>query len=243
MLPALIGAGASLIGGLFGQSQQNARAAENDRLQREFAQSGIQWKVEDARKAGIHPLAALGAQTHSYTPQTVGDSISPAFAAAGQDISRGIDATRSRTGRAAAVARTIEDLQLQRMGLENELLASKIAVTRQAGQAVPMPTGPDISLIEGQGDAVPAMSLRAFGDRFNAGMGAIPVNPAWTSADEISRVFGDNIGDAYGIDNWMRLMLNQTFFGKSNAILPWEALRASRNRGFEPAGVDRQKWR
>lgn len=37
----------------------------NEKLQREFAQQGIQWKVQDAKHAGIHPLAALGAVTPS----------------------------------------------------------------------------------------------------------------------------------------------------------------------------------
>ena len=36
--------------------------------QYEFAQNTIQWKVEDAKAAGVHPLFALGAQTQSPTP-------------------------------------------------------------------------------------------------------------------------------------------------------------------------------
>jgi hypothetical protein len=44
----------------------------NADLQREFAQHGISWKVADAARAGIHPLAALGVQTHSASPVHVG---------------------------------------------------------------------------------------------------------------------------------------------------------------------------
>ena len=36
--------------------------------QKEFAKNTIQWKVEDAKKAGIHPLAAIGSTTSAYTP-------------------------------------------------------------------------------------------------------------------------------------------------------------------------------
>lgn len=43
-------------------------ARENIRNQREFAQNSIQWKVNDAKKAGIHPLMALGNNATSYTP-------------------------------------------------------------------------------------------------------------------------------------------------------------------------------
>lgn len=140
-IASVIAAGGSLLGGILGQSAQNARAEKNDALQREFAQTGIQWKVEDARKAGVHPLAALGAQTASYTPQSIGDSIGPAFAQAGQDISRAVDATRSGPQRVEAIQKSMDDLTLTRMGLENELLASQIAKINQAGHPPPFPVG------------------------------------------------------------------------------------------------------
>ena len=68
MLGELIAGVGSLIGGLMGRDAQRdaneaqeRMAAQNIALQREFAQQGIQWKVVDARKAGISPLYALGA--------------------------------------------------------------------------------------------------------------------------------------------------------------------------------------
>lgn len=36
--------------------------------QKEFAQKGIRWKTEDAKQAGLHPLAALGTMGASYSP-------------------------------------------------------------------------------------------------------------------------------------------------------------------------------
>lgn len=48
---------------------------ENIAMQKEFAQNGIQWKVADAAKAGISPLAALGAVDPGFSPST------PAFTA------------------------------------------------------------------------------------------------------------------------------------------------------------------
>lgn len=50
----------------------NAANKANVLLQKEFAQKGIQWRVADAKKAGISPLAALGAQLHSAAPTYVG---------------------------------------------------------------------------------------------------------------------------------------------------------------------------
>lgn len=78
----LIGAGSNLLGSVLGfgaaRSSQKAQAdinRENLASAREFAQNSIQWKVADAKKAGIHPLAALGTQS-AYAPSSYsgGDS-------------------------------------------------------------------------------------------------------------------------------------------------------------------------
>jgi len=150
MLSALIPAAASVIGGIMGNSAKN----KDIKMQKEFAQSGIQWKVEDAKKAGIHPLAALGAQTTSYAPVSVGGpSIASGLANAGQDIARGIDATRSASARVDAYTKTIQDLNVRRMGLENELLGSQIAKLNATGPKPPFPDGTDRFLIEGQANS------------------------------------------------------------------------------------------
>lgn len=161
MLGAIIGAGASIAGGLF----QNNAAKQQAQLQKQFAKNGIQWKVEDAKKAGIHPLYALGAQTHSYTPQAVGDM---GLSQAGQDISRAIDATRSKSDRLDAFGKTVQALQLQRMGLENELLGAQIAKTKQ-GAAPPMPTSGDAYLVDGQSDSGLVKTKPLERESFNAG--------------------------------------------------------------------------
>jgi len=60
MLGALLGAAGSLAGGLLSaksQKEANKVAEQNalrqEALQKEFAQSGIQWKVKDAEAAGV----------------------------------------------------------------------------------------------------------------------------------------------------------------------------------------------
>lgn len=62
----------NFIGGLMSMENQNKLAQRQEDLQREFAQNSIQWRVNDAKKAGIHPLAALGSQGISYNPSYVG---------------------------------------------------------------------------------------------------------------------------------------------------------------------------
>lgn len=140
MIGPLIAAGASLAGSLLGRSDAKRQEAN----QREFAQNGIQWKVNDAKKAGIHPLYALGAQTVSYSPVTAGTD----FSAIGQNLGRAMDATRTGSQRIDAYTQTVQELQLKRMGLENELLSSQIANIRQAGGNPQFPG--DKFLLDGQ---------------------------------------------------------------------------------------------
>lgn len=147
MLGTLIAAGTSLLGGILGRKSQEKANAQNIALQKQFAQEGIQWKVADAVKAGVHPLYALGAQTHSFAPTVVGDtSLSTGLQNMGQDISRAMDATAPASRKATALNATIEGLNLERLGLENELLRSQINATRQAGGSPGIPTGPAINV-------------------------------------------------------------------------------------------------
>ena len=148
----LIDAGTKIAGGLI--NQQSAKdanktnfinAQQNIQLQKEFAQQGIRWKVDDARAAGIHPLYALGAQTHSFSPVSVGavadTSLGNSIASAGQDISRGINATRTIEERAAAQATTA--LQLEGLKLDNEIKKTQVASSLQRltqNQNPPMPS-------------------------------------------------------------------------------------------------------
>jgi len=84
---------ANAVGSLADSFFDSQSAKQNIKLQKQFAQEGIQWKVADAKKAGIHPLYALGAQTHSFAPvQTGGGN----FSQMGQSVGRAIDAYRDR---------------------------------------------------------------------------------------------------------------------------------------------------
>lgn len=176
MLPALIGAGASLLGGLLQNSANKdankaaeANAQRQYEQQKEFAQSGIQWKVKDAEAAGIHPLYAMGANTVSYSPTSVGST--PAdfsfIKDAGQNIGRAIDTTRSNSAKQNAISSTASAIQLEGLQLDNDLkraqLNSALALANPFGRAAPgLPTSETTSFIDGQGntpqsDAPPLM--------------------------------------------------------------------------------------
>lgn len=162
MLQALIPAAATIIGGLINKraqskaNQANAQmAAQNIEQQREFAQNGVRWKVEDAKRAGIHPLYALGAQTHSFSPVSVGagaeTGLGDSFQNLGQDLSRAYQATRTNREREEVdlTARALQAQQLEQgaaqiegQRIENEIRRLQLArLAGQVGPPWPVPDG------------------------------------------------------------------------------------------------------
>lgn len=164
--------------GLIGAGQSQASAERLNQLnyehQKEFAQNGIRWKVADAKAAGLHPLAALGASTASYSPSAViGDSPDYSFLKdMGQGIDRAMDAKATRQERAereqkenALFNEELKGKQLQNQETETRIqsmkwdmameLARNAAQSARTQQQVPaMPSlAPDGSLMPGQFDA------------------------------------------------------------------------------------------
>lgn len=202
MIPALVGAAASIAGGLLSNKaakdankQAEANALRQEALQKEFAQSGIQWKVKDAEAAGIHPLYALGANTVSYSPTSVGTT--PAnfdfLGDAGQNIGRAIQSQQSGPRQLAALQLTAAQLQNEGLNLDNELkktqLFSAARLARQPG------TGPGIPDLFGpEGESPPLMhdarnpqytpNLRAFGKDFQPSAG-------WSDAQSFEDRYGE----------------------------------------------------
>ncbi|QXP44186.1 MAG: DNA pilot protein [Arizlama microvirus] len=154
ILGTLLGGGLKLAGSLIGQSKEQ-------KLQKQFAKNAIQWKVQDAEAAGIHPLYALGANTVSYAPMGLGSQLGDIGGEMGQDISRAIAAPQDSKERASDYTRSLQALQLERGSLENELLRGQIRNVNAAGSP---PVSPDVKsteIIDGQGDTRAPVS--AFG--------------------------------------------------------------------------------
>lgn len=202
-----ISAGANLLSGawaLEAQERQNAIAQrqykqqakyqrkmdrKNIELQKDFAQQGIRWKVADAEAAGIHPLYALGATPMNFAPVSAGGpaatqrvaetGMANALAAAGQDVSRAIQSTRTASERDQAYANSARDLQLQNMGLQNEILAAQAAKLRsdQVG-----PPGPQL---------VPASEQYSAAPRIKFGVD-VPHNPFFSNAEDDQKRYGDS---------------------------------------------------
>lgn len=140
---SLIGAGVNYLTAKQNRDKQSDIAQANIAQQREFAQHGVRWKVEDAKRAGIHPLFALGASTNSFSPVSVGSgsdsSVGDAIASAGQNIGRAAQAGMTQGERQKSQAMDL--LVLEKAGLENELLRTQILqLKKPPGQPPAMPT-------------------------------------------------------------------------------------------------------
>lgn len=214
----------NIIDGLFGlggglisaNSKEKTNAAElawareqqtrNEALQREFAQTGIRWKVDDAKAAGIHPLYALGAQTTSFQPSTVGvdleapgESIGDAVANAGQSFGRAAEAAMTRQERAVAGAQTA--LSLEKAQLENDLLRTEIDSKRRAMIGPAMPALGDTGVVAGTNVPIPKpRPLGSAQTAFEWGpfrMTHHP-NPGELSQDQLEKDLGEP-ADMYGL--------------------------------------------
>lgn len=224
---SLISAGSSIIGGILGNS------AEQDAInfQRMAMKRGIQWRVADAEKAGVHPLFALGANISQPAPTQIG-SLGQGIAAAGQEIGRAV-AARGTAGERAALAAQAK-LQLQRLGLENELLATQIVKMRSPGTGPAMPSPGDTALIPGQAQTVVKSPTPL-------GAGIVRVNPKEQVSTMPSQPFseaGQNPGNQYvrtTANRWMPVPSS----GLKQAIedSPYEIEHFARNRLMPALGL------
>lgn len=233
---AAISAGANILGGIFGRKgaeDQNRIAQQtaerNIALQKEFAQSGIQWKVADAKAAGIHPLYALGASTQSFAPVSVGTVNEGAPMAdmaknLGQDLSRAAYATQ--TGSQRALAGEITAIQMDGLKLDNEIkraeLASKIQrLKQQTGPAMPGTvgdTGPvsPFTVGEDKPEANPPMMI---------GGQRVPADHGWSPAKVASDRWGDESFATNMYGNLRALRDLYHLYG----VPAWDGMMARRN--------------
>lgn len=198
LVGGLISGAAKLFGGRAEQKAQAKQAHQNYLNEKEFAQSGIQWKVADAKAAGIHPLAALGASTTSFSPVSVGSSLSESIGGAGQDIGRAIAASASGETRASAASKAAEALALERGSLENELLRAQIAsAVGKQGPATPaMPMDDSRYMIPGQGPTVdvrPIKEKKDYEDRPKMKLGGrvVLTDPQTSNVESAEDRYGD----------------------------------------------------
>lgn len=129
------------------RKEQRRVNAKNEQMQRDFAQQGVRWRVEDARAAGVHPVFAMGGSGASASPSHVGDtSMGSAWSSMGQNFSRAISATKTKR------ERLLDQAMLERAGLENQLLRERIASEVHGRRNVGPPFPAGTNFLPGQGD-------------------------------------------------------------------------------------------
>lgn len=160
-LGGIAGAVGNVVGGVLGNKSDASTAQANYAAQKEFAQNGIRWKVADAKAAGIHPLAALGANNASFSPSfTAGDY--SWLGDAGQNVGRAIESKATRAERELGQAMQAETHaeQIRGLKLENDIRAQTLLqmkldsldAVKRTGRPPAMP-GVDNTVLTGQGDS------------------------------------------------------------------------------------------
>jgi hypothetical protein len=139
-----------VVGGLLGSSAQKRSDKANLAFANELNRNKIRWTVDDAKAAGIHPLAALGSPVagswaqHTSSPNThVAEGISRA--------GRGYQAYRDRQS-AQQMAQDRFNLEKRetesRIALNNATAASRVmSANSQRGAVNPFHTTPKESLV------------------------------------------------------------------------------------------------
>lgn len=151
---------------LMGDDDDNSKvgreiAYRNEQLQREFAQNGVQWRVADAERAGIHPLYALGSSGASFSPvnyipgESRGENKSQrvlrSISNAGQDITRAVYSTSPQEKR----DRMMFDLQYEHQKMQNLLLKSQLDRLAQANMPAMSFSALPNHMLSGQGNSSP----------------------------------------------------------------------------------------
>jgi len=172
-MDALIGAGASLLGGLFDSSSANKANAQ----QMDLAKNSISYRVEDAKRAGIHPLYALGAPTLSSTTHT--NTMGQSIADAGSKIAKGISNGYEKQLQAKNLESITADINLknaQTSGfIQEQKIASDLARVNQTGRTAGNP------------------------NHLTIGGGKVHPSKDWSDTQKIEDRYGDLVSWLYGL--------------------------------------------
>lgn len=100
-------------------------AARNEALQREFAQMGIQWRVADAKAAGLHPVYALTGGGAAYAPSPTVVHDAPRVQAPDVTVDNWAGQMGQDLGRALSMS--LDPVQRAERALQLELLQKQVA--------------------------------------------------------------------------------------------------------------------
>jgi len=241
------------------QHQYQTHVEQRNRAQDyDFAQNQIRWLAADAKAAGIHPLAALGASRINPSPTMVGGP-SPAdmsgLSALGQDIGRAMVAGTTNH------QRKIMDLQLKNAEMDTEMKALELTTARRRlGQGGQVGPGiPDViqnkpaeitSHAKGRRN-IEAGSITSTGYARTAGGGLTPV-PSKDSKDRIEDQFIPEM--VWAAQNYIGPAIGRDDTKPPKSLLPkgakdweWSVLESTwypvKRKGLTPFGRLKKRYK
>ena len=167
MLGSLISAGASLLGGFMNRKEQRRINASNQAFsQKQFdalMDQSVTRRVGDARRAGVHPLFALGASVGSPGNSPFQGAASGALGAGVEAAGRAIGGATGRSKRAAqpdpVSQAQIRNLDAQTALTEAETLIAQSNLKRAEQEA--LSTALDVNTLRGTGSVLAPPALEA----------------------------------------------------------------------------------
>jgi gas vesicle protein len=168
----------SVAGALISKKSSSDTNQQNYTESKEFAKHGIQWRVEDAKKAGLHPLYALGAPAMSPNPSTPDMTD---YSKIGQSVGSSIDKSLDKNSKHQQNIQThIMNEQLKGLQIDNMLKL------RDAGKPRPNP------MSDGNYNTKKK-------DHMLIGGHKVEFNPNWSDAEATEQRHGDIASWLYGI--------------------------------------------
>lgn len=206
-----------------GYSGRKAESKDR-RFQRQFAKNQIQWRVEDAKKAGLHPLAALGAPTVSPAV-SAGDPMGDAVGQMGRNIADYVErrADRKREGQMRAERNVLTHAQVQEADARAALLrAQKRKV--DADTVTQMKLASDAAL--GRHDKQSNNDVRFLEDQHGQRVGPI----RGSSAEDAGQEYGEIFGEGYGLWKLLQMMYDES----ANARRMFKFFQHHNQRNMKP---------
>lgn len=228
----LLSLGLDLMGGMMDRHDRKKAQAASERQFNQQLKEAVQWRVADAKKAGVHPLFALGASvgaspTISTSSQTggMGDALSRMAATLGV-----IDQNRASAKRDEAEAAYLDAQTAKlRQRLESTNDAGKLSGSSVKTYPLPASAGPYTGNLE----VIPAQQIAAK-----------PTNRGVEGGDHpLRRDYVDDTGQlirGFSSESQMdEISQGKIAAAKARWIAEWKIYEATRGRGRRAAQARR----
>lgn len=218
----LISGGLSLTGGIISDLMNKDIVEDQMNFQREAQKNAISWRVEDAKRAGIHPLYALGAQAPTSFPVAFDSRVGEGLRDMGQNLGTAVHRVLDRESREKhQLDLALGAKQMEESDARREMYLSEAARNwQQMNPPVPAVPGTGVQR-EGSVSVGPKMTIDGQ-DYTVPGTGAIDVKPVEQLSAKIqeqSVVAGEHPGYKEFMYRGMPMLMPETAGESAEEIL------------------------